>query len=124
MNDTGRRSCGRRRGVVQSNVPNVPKNNNVDIRGRGRGRGVVQSNVPNVANNDNVDIRGRSRGQNINPVPPRGRGRPRKIPFIPTTVDDFSQATSNNLPTINFLNVAEYFKMLRTPEMRQSKDVM
>lgn len=105
MNDMGRRSFGRGRGRGR-----VVQNSGVDVPVIPKGRGIPIAK----GTNKNIPV----------PLPPRGRGRPKKIPVNPTTVDDFIQATSSNLPTINFLNVAEYFKMLRAPELRQAKDVV
>lgn len=77
-------------------------------RGRIRGRG-------------NVMGRGRVQADQTELV--RGRGRGRGTPRIPANVaDDFVQATSSNLPTVNFMNVANYFQRLRAPELRHAKD--
>lgn len=40
----------------------------------------------------------------------------------PTVVDNFVQAASTNLPKVNFIQVAEYFQNMRSPELRQAKD--
>lgn len=72
-------------------------------KGRGRGRGIVSVDVPVIGT---------------------GRGRPKAVPVNPTAVDDFIQATSSNLPTINFINVANYFEKMRAPELRHVKDTV
>lgn len=45
-----------------------------------------------------------------------GRGRSQIV------VEDFEQATSSNLPLVTPYSVAEYYKNLISPELRQSKD--
>ena len=77
---------------------------------KGRGRGIVHSN--------NISI----------PVVPMAKGRPKAVPV--NAVANFIQASSidllelnflSNLPTINFISVADYFQKMRE-QLRHTKD--
>ncbi|KAJ6647227.1 hypothetical protein Bhyg_02448, partial [Pseudolycoriella hygida] len=75
-------------------------------------------------------MRGRGLGRNRGGEPhigtARRRGRPTNTnigvnKYARPTVE-FITATSSNLPSMPFLKVAEYFNLLRSPELRQAKD--
>lgn len=74
------------------------------MTGRGRGRGVTQGGG---------SVLGRGRG--------RGRAAGGGGGGDSSSTVEFMQATSTNLPSMSFFKVAEYFKSLRSPELRQAK---
>lgn len=94
-------------------------------RGRGRGSLVPDSNISTVATTstttDPIHVRG-SRGRGRRGRGSRGRGSVRGSATVASMVNDYIQATSTNLPKLNFIQVAEYFQNLRSPELRQAKD--
>lgn len=97
-----------------------------EFRGRGRAisnvrgsrgvRGTRGSSAVGSSNSEHVTVNERGLG--------RGRGRGRVAAVDVPAVEEYEQATSSNLPIMNYGKVAEYYQSLRSSELRQAKDMM
>ncbi len=112
------RARGRGRGLqnIAQVTVTVPVQDVPAIRARGRGcrgigRGTVQMQTGVVDS-------GQAKRGNVQPKRARARGGG----AVGGSADEFDQSTSVNLPRMSFMKVADYFKSLRSSDLRPAKD--